>query len=556
MKKIGLCLIGLMALLVGCKPDPVVLTSIKVTKNPTKVVYTEGEVFEPAGMEVTATFSDESTKVVTDYEYSPKGALALNTNSVSISYTFESVTKNTSVAITVNKKVADPEKTPDSEETPDPDEETPDSDEEAPANVLESISITTPPTKTEYLDGEEFDKTGMKVTAKFSVDGDKVVENYTVTPKTLAYTDEKVTVSYTSEGVTKTVTQAISVKPILKKIEIATNPTKVLYKAGEKFDKTGMVVKATYSDNKSAEITDYDYSLKDELEATDKLVTVSFEKDNITETADVEITVEKTSVKDRFDVAKNHFSEDDFEITGGTFTKEGNVITLTPDAEDTKYEITGYFNGQIINNVKGTELTLKGAYIEYNEGDAAIKSTKKLGIKLEKDTVNYIGNNGESEEKIAAILCEKGIELGGSGTGYIAGNVLHGIKGSKVEAKGSGTYHIEGTADGSAINCNEFSIGAEKSVKLYMYNSKNGIKADNTIVISSGDLYFTNIGTALKTDTSKDDPEVDHYITLADCGIYYTEGTKLYNTEKDAVTKELALTKTNVTEEGIPADEE
>lgn len=42
------------------------LTSIEVSGTPTKTTYFEGEAFDPTGLVVTATYDDESTKVVTD----------------------------------------------------------------------------------------------------------------------------------------------------------------------------------------------------------------------------------------------------------------------------------------------------------------------------------------------------------------------------------------------------------------------------------------------------------------------------------------------------------
>ena len=79
---------------------------------------------------------------------------------------------------------------------------------------LESITITTKPTKTDYTPGESFDPAGMVVTGHF-VDADdntntkdEEVTGYTISPDgALAVTDTKVTITY--QG--KTATQNISV---------------------------------------------------------------------------------------------------------------------------------------------------------------------------------------------------------------------------------------------------------------------------------------------------------------------------------------------------------
>ena len=53
------------------------LTAINVTTNPTKMNYEEGESFDPTNMVVTASYSDGSTRIITDYTYSPNGELKI-----------------------------------------------------------------------------------------------------------------------------------------------------------------------------------------------------------------------------------------------------------------------------------------------------------------------------------------------------------------------------------------------------------------------------------------------------------------------------------------------
>ena len=63
------------------------LSSIAVTTAPTKTTYTAGENFDPAGMVVTATYSDSSTAAVTGYTVTDGNSLTAGTTSVTISYT-------------------------------------------------------------------------------------------------------------------------------------------------------------------------------------------------------------------------------------------------------------------------------------------------------------------------------------------------------------------------------------------------------------------------------------------------------------------------------------
>lgn len=75
------------------------LSSIAVTTQPTKTIYEVGDVFDPTGMIVTATWSDNTTSEVTNYTYSPTTALSSSDTTITISYTIGGVTKTATQAI-------------------------------------------------------------------------------------------------------------------------------------------------------------------------------------------------------------------------------------------------------------------------------------------------------------------------------------------------------------------------------------------------------------------------------------------------------------------------
>ena len=81
--------------------EPPLLRSIAVTTQPAKTVYAIGETFDPAGMVVTATYSDGSAAAVTDYTTAPTAALTVSDTAITISYTENAVTKTATVNITV-----------------------------------------------------------------------------------------------------------------------------------------------------------------------------------------------------------------------------------------------------------------------------------------------------------------------------------------------------------------------------------------------------------------------------------------------------------------------
>ena len=59
---------------------------LNITKQPLKTSYTEGEAFEPDGMEVTVKYSDKTTKVIKGYKYAPAGPLSVNDTKIIVAY--------------------------------------------------------------------------------------------------------------------------------------------------------------------------------------------------------------------------------------------------------------------------------------------------------------------------------------------------------------------------------------------------------------------------------------------------------------------------------------
>ena len=159
------------------------LSSISVTTAPAKTAYKYGEKFSSAGMVITAKYSDNATRVVTGWTYSPTGALGLSNTRITITYAEGGVSKTCTQAITVS-------------------------------NYLSSIAVTHAPTKTSYFTGETFNSAGMVVTATMADGSKKTVTGYTCSPTTMAANTTAVTVSYSEGGVTKTTTTPVTVTSI------------------------------------------------------------------------------------------------------------------------------------------------------------------------------------------------------------------------------------------------------------------------------------------------------------------------------------------------------
>lgn len=79
---------------------------------------------------------------------------------------------------------------------------------------LQGISISTPPTKTEYEADQSFDPSGMVVSADLGEGVAVTVSGYTWTPATFSASDTTVTISFTLDGITKTAQQAVTVTAV------------------------------------------------------------------------------------------------------------------------------------------------------------------------------------------------------------------------------------------------------------------------------------------------------------------------------------------------------
>ena len=77
----------------------------------------------------------------------------------------------------------------------------------------------------------------------------------------------------------------------LRAIGVTTKPTKMVYVSGEKFDPTGMVVSAQYTDSKVKVVTGWDYDKKASLQEEDNLITIKYTEGTITKTCTLKITV-------------------------------------------------------------------------------------------------------------------------------------------------------------------------------------------------------------------------------------------------------------------------
>jgi predicted CoA-binding protein len=251
---LSLILINFMALIACSQVDEsdivssvAKVVSITVTQNPTKTAYYVNEAFDPAGLVITAAYSDGLSKLVTGYSLSSPGMDTAGTKTIVV--TFEGKTAAFNITVTAASEVS-----------------------------LVLITATQNPTKTIYYVNEAFDSTGLVITAVYSDGSSKPVIGYSLSSPSMDTAGTK-TIVVTFEGKTATfnitVTAASEVSLVL--ITVTQNPTKTAYYINETFDPTGLVVTATYSDGLSRPVDGYSLSTPSMDTAGTKIIFITFE---------------------------------------------------------------------------------------------------------------------------------------------------------------------------------------------------------------------------------------------------------------------------------------
>ena len=145
-------------------------------------------------------------------------------------------------------------------------------------------------------------------------------------------------------------------------IEIANQPTKCTYYNYEKFDPTGMIVIAEFSDGTKREVSNYTYTT-DELEPYFETVTISYTYNGTTKTATVQITMEPRMLEKITATAKKAYFLTHEEIKSSDF-----IVTAYYDGVELKYRtrtVNSAFCG--INGLHTTVIENAGEYVAHFE---------------------------------------------------------------------------------------------------------------------------------------------------------------------------------------------
>ncbi len=255
----------------GTVPETL-LESVAVSESSSvRTEYLAGETFDPTGLVLDLTWSNGETTTADDgFTVAPDMALTAEDTFVTVSYTDGEITKEVQIPVTVTE----------------------------PTVALQELTIKEGSEyETEFFSGDVFDASGITLVAHWD-DGttsEIAAGQFTVAPSgALTAEDTGITLSYSYAGVTKTVNIPITVtEHNLESVTLhADAQYKTEYTAGEKFDPTGLVLNAAFSDGTSVAVSGQDLSVSAViLSLGDTSVTVSYTYNGVTESVEVPVTV-------------------------------------------------------------------------------------------------------------------------------------------------------------------------------------------------------------------------------------------------------------------------
>lgn len=248
---------------------------------------------------------------------------------------------------------------------------------------LEKIAVTKQPTKTDYFDGDNFEKDGMEITAYYNSKKNPMVilkdGEYSITNgNNLKIGQTSVKITYKDKSVEQPI--KVQASPIIS-LQITHEPDVKTYKEGENFKKDGMVIEAKYKNGTTQIITDYKIENGNNLKANQTDVTISYGGLTVKQPITV-IPNPLQSIAITKEPNKKEY------LVGENFDKTGMVVTGTYQDNNT-IEIIDY----TIKNGTNLSLNQTSVTIEY-EG-----KTTTQAITVKSKAINSNLNNIKTEVK-------------------------------------------------------------------------------------------------------------------------------------------------------------
>ena len=340
------------------EPEPT-LNSISVSTPPTKTVYNEGEYFNPAGLVITASYSNGNQTISysgheSDFDFDPDLETVLDTSDTAISIYYGGI--SCEQAITVNEVV-----------------------------TLNSISISTPPTKTTYTEGESFDPTGLVITASYS-NGNQTVtysghaSDFSFNPDLeaeLDTSDTSVTISYGGKSCNQPIT--VNEQVTLSSISVSGQTTQ--FTVGDTFVFGGTVT-AHYSDSNTEDVTE-DASFTGYNMSTTGNQTVTVTYSTVSTTYSITVSEAQQGDTDSVTIAQDHTFSPTLPVSKAT---SNTTSTLHSDlTSGIAFKEQGIYKDTINNN----------EYIMFVENKGFLYNTDSLGT-IDSISITYSSGTSTS----------------------------------------------------------------------------------------------------------------------------------------------------------------
>lgn len=452
------------------------LTKIEVTQQPYKTGYWSGESFDASGMEVTARYSDGSSVLLADSDFTVSpSTMADDTTDVVIAYKGVSCKQ--------------------------------------PVSVSHFTKMTVKGLKDLYEPGEEIELTGVTVEISVS-DGTTRTENpkgYTYTPGgQLTLNDTELSVTY------RGFTQVFDIT-VAELDSITASTTKDSYLIGEKFDRSTITVTAIYKNAvRQVEKTVTDYTINQESadSAGKCTVTITYKEKttaldlNIVDGSTVEsISVtapEKTVYFDDTDLDKTGMTVTGNTVDGGTIAIPLSQCTFSESirGEGGKVTVTVTYNGKTdeFNITRKLEISSPADLEKFRDNvnggktykdetvslmvdiDLENKKWTPIGLYADDDTNKFMGTFDGGNHKISNLK----VDLA---SGYTAAGFFGALGGTlkNLTIDGASIKHIsEPNATGSTDNGIAVVAGS-----LYSSGSIENVTVKNATV--EGNRYVGGI---------------------------------------------------------------
>lgn len=369
---------------------------------------------------------------------------------------------------------------------------------------LENISITTPPTKTTYYEGEALDISGMVVTANFSDSTNRILADneFTINPAAgsiLSSDDSSFTITFNYQGIDYTTEQAITVTPrTLQSLSVTKQPDKTEYVIGQSFNPTGMIVIGTYDIGESVDLTSVcTYSPTQFLSSGSQVVTISYPGTEISTSITVNVIEKKvtslslTNKIDSFDAGDYFVFGDDAKLVAKY--NDGEEIDLTIASEGVEIRL---FTSLEQRPEEGT--LISSSHQLTKEDDGKYVGVSYLGANAQKYRISVREIIDISDGKFIKVNDASEIEVGDNivitgekdGTLYALSTTQNDNNRSTVSVvanddeslslKTSGDVQIIEVGEG--ITTNTFSLGVTGG---YLYaastTNKNYLRTEDTL---------------------------------------------------------------------------